>query len=692
MARRAELRDVDRSKPDSHFKETGERWHGGSNVGLLKGSKASLMSHIENEGTKSRSGGEPTGQIELNGTFLVHPTWGWTGRDPIPGLPDTYCFQSQEAATVDASWPRMELVLDSNNLLPFHFLRTGDRLGRAVVKIQRDDGATGTGFLVAPDVILTNHHVLPTREIASTAVALANYEVSPANDAAGRTAVSPLDPVSLFVTNVDLDFTFCGVTGLAFLGSIPLDRERMHIAADETVTIIQHPRGRPKEISLRDNRVVRADSVVVQYSCDTEPGSSGSPVFNTQWKPVAIHHASVLTDSPEGRRIATNSRARYLNEGIRLSAVALWLETAEAVSPPYREQVARLRALFGGLNVRAGFFGALGRRSHGRSASELVSDSYKTRADVLDIGFWDTRALVTLHGGLREIVADLGRVIADMGLDLWCLSHADPAGLDALCEHLWAAYGLSYEPMMTVGTSATKFASATLLRPSRSISIDRLDDGSEHLPPGVRIKVCTPHGTHAEFQFVPLVHPIGERPGRLGERPHHSLAMLAKSVATGVLQTGASWIFVGESDLLAALEALGHGLLDDFSTTLAASHPHDGAVVLLETGASVVTGVFVSANLKPVLDPSDRLAVAHDRALPTGSNTFAGSMPFALRIALDPADPSPPERKPLVHITPPSSDVPRSSMNLDALIEQKIRDLLSPVVAKILADARDAGK
>ena len=54
-----------------------------------------------------------------------------------------------------------ELILDVSNLLPFDFLRNGDRLGRAVVKLRRADGAVGTGFLVAPDVLLTNHHVLP---------------------------------------------------------------------------------------------------------------------------------------------------------------------------------------------------------------------------------------------------------------------------------------------------------------------------------------------------------------------------------------------------------------------------------------------------------------------------------------------------------------------------------------------------
>ncbi len=306
------------------------------------------MHHVEAEGPSLQSTDHPEERIELNGTFLVRPEWGWNRGDPFRGSADTHRYQSQEAKPSGESGARMELVLDGNNLLPFHFLRTGDRMGRAVVKIQRDDGATGTGFLVAPDVLLTNCHVLPCREVAASAVALANYEVSPPNDPAGRPAVSPLDPVSLFVTNADLDFTFCGVGGLAYLGSVPLDRERMHVATDETVTIIQHPRGRPKEIALRDNRVIKTDGVVVQYSCDTEPGSSGSPVFNNQWKPIAIHHASVLTDSSEGWRIAANSRARYLNEGIRLSAIALWLDTAEAESPAHQQQVARLIALFSG--------------------------------------------------------------------------------------------------------------------------------------------------------------------------------------------------------------------------------------------------------------------------------------------------------------------------------------------------------
>ena len=303
--------------------------------------------------------GDGAGGGTLNGRFLDRP--GEVAVRGGPRWPEAGAIRLQSQRSDDGgARPRLEIVLDGTNLLPFHFLRTGDRMGRAVVKLRRDDGATGTGFLVAPDILLTNHHVLPDEPTAAACLALANYEASPPDDPSGRPAASPLDPDALFVTNADLDFTFCGVAGLDFLGAIPLDRERMHVAVDETVTIIQHPRGRPKEVALRENRVIYADGVVLQYACDTEPGSSGSPVFNDQWKPVAVHHASVLTDSPEGRRVGSGSRARYLNEGIRLSAIALWLEAAEADDAAHRGRVARLRALFRGPDPRAGSPGPRG--------------------------------------------------------------------------------------------------------------------------------------------------------------------------------------------------------------------------------------------------------------------------------------------------------------------------------------------
>ncbi len=76
------------------------------------------------------------------------------------------------------------------------------------------------------------------------------------------------------------------------------------------VGIIQHPNGGPKQIALTANQVVSIFDHRVQYTTDTLPGSSGSPVFNDDWKVVAIHHSGGnLEVNPAGDK-------RFVNEGI----------------------------------------------------------------------------------------------------------------------------------------------------------------------------------------------------------------------------------------------------------------------------------------------------------------------------------------------------------------------------------------
>ncbi|HEU5115968.1 MAG TPA: serine protease, partial [Isosphaeraceae bacterium] len=315
----------------------------------------------------SRSG--PEAVPRLNGCFLQGYDHGSKAVEPERGVTERFCQERRlrdraqkrvlqahrnpvkTEPEIDALASALEIILDDSNLLPFDFLRTGDRLGRAVVKIQRRDGAAGTGFLVAPGILLTNHHVLPDAATASESTASANFETNPPDDPAGRPVVVPLRPCDLFVANEDLDFAFCGVRGLDHLGAIPLNRNSLGIMRSEFVNIIQHPGGRPKEVALQDSQVVKVDNVVVQYSCDTEPGSSGSPVFTNRWNLVALHHASVESDAASGGRRSPGAdpRLRFLNEGIRLSAIALWLESAEAHAAEIRDQTARLRSLFEGL-------------------------------------------------------------------------------------------------------------------------------------------------------------------------------------------------------------------------------------------------------------------------------------------------------------------------------------------------------
>jgi hypothetical protein len=64
------------------------------------------------------------------------------------------------------------------------------------------------------------------------------------------------------------------------------------IMENERVNIVQHADGRPLQVVMTQNYVVKNMSKTrVQYVADTMDGSSGSPVFNQNWEIVALHHS-----------------------------------------------------------------------------------------------------------------------------------------------------------------------------------------------------------------------------------------------------------------------------------------------------------------------------------------------------------------------------------------------------------------
>ena len=534
---------------------------------------------------------------------------------------------------------------------------------------------------MAPGILLTNHHVLPDPASASSATVHANYEAAPPGPSMGRPTSVPLDPDALFVTNAELDFTFCGVRGLDSLGTIPLDRNSQNIASNETVNIIQHPRGRPKEVALRDNRVIKADGVVLHYACSTEPGSSGSPVFNNTWEVVALHHASVVSQGPEGRRpegLLDDGTTHYLNEGIRISAIALWLETFEADVALGAEVAARLRAIFDGIDPKVGFFGALGRRGHGRETPEVIAESYQSETDDLDLAYWNTRGL---EATFRERIADIGRVVADMGVDVWCLAHADGVSVAALREHLDSHYQLDYE---FSHESAGGHAPLILLyRRSKALDVQRRawepdrPDGLG-LPPLITIKLVTPRLGPVVFHLVPIVRTSTEG----------AIASYAESIRR-LIRIGhgeADWIVVGESVVLLDPEQL-QVLAECDGDLLAAASDRDGALALLAGPRSKVRRVFASANLRSAFGNPGTLAVPRDRELPARLCTLGGHLPIVFRLSLDsdprpgpPADPDP-DPDSAEFLTP--ADRPS-----DDDLERRIRDILSPLLVKLLGEIR----
>lgn len=243
-----------------------------------------------------------------------------------------------------------ERILAGNELQDFNYLERGSVAGRAIARIQMRDGAGnflgwGTGFLIAANVLLTNHHVLRTVEMARRSEAHFGFERDYVGEMSGPYVFS-LAPEQLFHTSRQLDFTVVAVAttaanaplDLSTFGCLPLVSKTGKAIEGEWLTIIQHPNGQAKQLCVRENKFIKRTENELWYTADTLAGSSGAPVFNNDWYVVALHHSGV-PERKEGR-IQTVDERDYdpdrdgedqirwaANEGIRASRIVEHLQS-----------------------------------------------------------------------------------------------------------------------------------------------------------------------------------------------------------------------------------------------------------------------------------------------------------------------------------------------------------------------------
>lgn len=220
-----------------------------------------------------------------------------------------------------------EKIIGENTLRDVRMLELALRAAHGVVRIVTPNGL-GSGFLAGPGHIMTNHHVIGSPAAAMPCAFQFNYQLTmdlqPAPVHVARTR-----PDGLFYTNPDLDVTIVEVIDLP-PNSAPLTLSRQPVSKDERVNIIQHPGGHYKKISMQNNFVAFANAQVLQYLTSTEPGSSGSPVFNNEFVVVGIHHSGGWLQEPD-------SNTPYLrNAGSRMTAV---LNDLQQNAPAIYEQL-----------------------------------------------------------------------------------------------------------------------------------------------------------------------------------------------------------------------------------------------------------------------------------------------------------------------------------------------------------------
>ncbi|MFD9030132.1 trypsin-like peptidase domain-containing protein [Streptomyces sp. NPDC059567] len=233
-----------------------------------------------------------------------------------------------------------EEIIFRDDTVPFEFLHGGVLAGASVARMKvppYESGRpqqpayphAGTGWIIAPGLLITNHHVVNARTRSPGSrpqVAEEDLRLQVANSrsrfdyGADEMETEEVTAGALLAWDEALDYAVLRLSdGLPPRPMLRIATAPLLLTGTEpvAVNIIQHPGGQPKRVALRNNLVFQADERDVRYFTDTRSGSSGSPVFTDDWTVVALHRGTRRMEEVDfqGRKTA------FVNVGTQMSRI-----------------------------------------------------------------------------------------------------------------------------------------------------------------------------------------------------------------------------------------------------------------------------------------------------------------------------------------------------------------------------------
>ena len=207
------------------------------------------------------------------------------------GVPQPPTTTQTDASTRSTNWYEM-----------------GQDRGRGVGLIHTG-ASLATCILIAPDVIMTPSHVadhMSQTPGASAAPPEVRFEML--EERRRITEKIWISPVS------DLDFTLLRLDRPVFDPTAPLRLSTtISLGTGSQAIVCGHPRGGALSFSLEGAAVISMDARSIQYRTPTEPGSSGSAVFDEAFNLIAMHRLKTSDDiGPVGVGVRTDAIARAL--------------------------------------------------------------------------------------------------------------------------------------------------------------------------------------------------------------------------------------------------------------------------------------------------------------------------------------------------------------------------------------------
>jgi V8-like Glu-specific endopeptidase len=181
------------------------------------------------------------------------------------------------------------------------------QFAESVAKLYLGGGFVCSGFLIAPNGLLTNFHCLkesfeyqqtaaqPSPRCSDISIQF-DFDAQPSPTNSVRTRC-----VRVLGSDQGLDYALLEVDATAITsGRSPrrfLTLSTRPVSAQEEVFVIHHPAGLAKKFSLTCTAYATGHEDLLEHDCSTTGGSSGSPVINKDGTVVGLHFGGAYDES-----------------------------------------------------------------------------------------------------------------------------------------------------------------------------------------------------------------------------------------------------------------------------------------------------------------------------------------------------------------------------------------------------------
>ena len=249
-----------------------------------------------------------------------------------------------------------EAIILKDQRVDYAFVEGALRVAASVARLeiprifsgQRDgESGKGTGWLIAPGLLLTNYHVIEARDLDHGEAPALEADLK-AQGAATRVWFDYRAEAGGHVEHAASELlAWSGPDALDYAllrlrpplperRPLPIVRTMPALAQGARLNIVQHPNGGPVRFGIRRNYYVGTgdEPHFLRYLTDTEGGSSGSPVLNDAWLVLGLHHAAaeVQAQQHDGQTVFVN------NEGIAIDKIL------QALPAALRDEIARAQS------------------------------------------------------------------------------------------------------------------------------------------------------------------------------------------------------------------------------------------------------------------------------------------------------------------------------------------------------------